>query len=508
MRLDVARLRALPTILLSALLLTLGPGVAAPAAAHETDDLRELRAELGSPTGSAVVSSPNVTHVGAHPSQLGISGCFMKTAPLFVMSGLDSVRVFDVSDATHPELVGVLPSAQFENEAMNCAEQRSGQGTRRFALVGVDLHQASPDDIEHVNAGDGNELVVVEVTDPTAPSIVSRAPSTTSTHTVACVVQWDCDYAYSAGNGSPDSDDGEFTIFDLTDLDHPAEVDSDAGAAGVQPFASPTAGHKWNFDGAGYGTHTGYRGSSMWDTSDPARPTVVTTTGEAGRSAGWNDFIHHNSFRPNADAFRADAEPSFANGNVLLVTEEDYLQTDCAEAGSFQTWWVRRLDGSAGAIVPLDRVQLADLGSYPLPQGAFCSAHWFDYHPSGVVAIGYYGGGTQFVDARDPQQLAPYGNAIWGASQVWDAMYVPVYSKKDRITDRLSNVVYSIDLVRGLDVYVVDLPGDGIEGATTTPGAAPDEASVLSTAGMLPVAVVGGAGVLAVGLRQRRRITV
>jgi hypothetical protein len=503
----VARLRAAAACLLPALVLTLGVGITVPAEAHESDDLEKVRAELGSPTGTAALSSPNVTHVGAQPSQLGISGCFMKTAPLFVMSGLDSVRVFDVSDATHPELVGILPSAQFENEAMNCAEQRSREGTRRFALIGVDLHQASPDDIEHVNAGDGNELVVVEVTDPTAPAVVSRAPSTTSTHTVACVTQWDCDYAYTAGNGSSESDEGEFTIFDLRDLDHPAEVDSDATAAGVQPFSSPTAGHKWNFDAAGFGTHTGYRGSSMWDLSDPARPALVTSTGEAGRSAGWNDFIHHNSFRPNADAFRADAEPSFANGNVLLVTEEDYVQTDCATAGSFQTWWVKRLDGTPGAIVPLDRVELADLGSYPLPQGAFCSAHWFDYHPSGVVAIGYYGGGTQLVDVRDPQQLAPYGHALWGASQVWDAMYVPIYSKKDRVTDRMSNVVYSIDLVRGLDVYVVDLPGDGIDGATTTQGATQAESSALSPARMLPVGMVGAAGVFAVGLRQRRRKT-
>ena len=40
-----------------------------------------------------------------------------------------------------------------------------------------------------------------------------------------------------------------------------------------------------------------------------------------------------------------------------------------------------------------DKVEVADLGSFPLPVGGFCSAHWFDFHPSGIVTVGFYGGG-------------------------------------------------------------------------------------------------------------------
>jgi hypothetical protein len=193
----------------------------------------------------------------------------------------------------------------------------------------------------------------------------------------------------------------------------------------------------------------------------------VTTTGLAGRGFepdgvtknGYNDFIHHNSFRPNAEAFVPDAEPSLANGNVLLVTEEDYEQVDCTKAGSFQTWWVKRLDGTPDAIVPLDKVEVADLGSFPLPVGGFCSAHWFDFHPSGIVTVGFYGGGTQLVDIRDPRDIKPYGHAVWGASEVWDSYWVPDYNHRDVRTDRKTNIAYSVDLVRGLDVYTVDLPG-------------------------------------------------
>jgi hypothetical protein len=498
--------RTLTVALVAAGLLLASPG---PASAHgdrqRAEEFREAYAGDAGGLRVPLVASDNVALLSSHPGSAGISGCFMKTAPLFVMSALDSVKVFDVSDPRSPEPVGTLPSLQFENEAMNCGERRTRSGTRRFAMIGVDLYQASPDDIEHVNvrpAGGSYELVVVDVTDPAHPRIAARAPGTTSTHTVTCVDGTDCRYAYSAGTGD------KFSVFDLTDLAHPVEVDSDPATAGTQPFTSPTAGHKWNFDGAGFGTHTGFAGSSMFDVSDPLHPRLVTTTGAAGRGEdpahpGYNDFIHHNSFRPNARAFKPDTAPSLANGNVLLVTEEDYEQTDCSKAGSFQTWWFKRLDGTPDAIVPLDKVELSDLGTFPLPQGAFCSAHWFSFHPSGIVAAGFYGGGTQLIDVRDPKHLSSYGHATWGASEVWDSYWVPAYNRSGTDTGQKTNLVYSVDLVRGLDVYAVDLPGST---ATTNPvplGAGFGDGNW--TRSGLPVTVVLLALVGAVLLRRRAR---
>jgi hypothetical protein len=450
--------------------------------------------------------SANVAHQGVHPGQLAISGCFLRTRPLFVTSGVDAVHVWDVSDPVHPSVVGILPNVLFENEAMTCGERRTRDGVRRFALIGVDAVQASPTDPSHVNAG-GNELIVVDVTDPANPVIAGRAPATTSTHTVACLDDGDCRYAYSAGEGN------HFSIFDLRDLDRPVEVDSNRTKDGVQPHVSPTAGHKWNFDAAGYGTHTGWNGASIWDTSRPRHPRLVTTTGRAGKGSdpdfqGWNDFILHNSFRPNARHFKPHSKPSFRHGNVLLVTEEDYEQTDCSQAGSFQTWWVTSLDGKdRAAIKPLDKVELSDLGNFPSPQGAFCSSHWFDFRPGGIVAAGFYGGGTQLIDARDPRHLRPYGFAHWGASEVWDAMWVPVYDAQGHRTKQRTNVVYSIDLVRGLDVYSVDVPGEGgAAGRGTQPSGSPEvSASQRVSDAAVPLGLVGGAAGLALGLRRRRR---
>ncbi|MDF2145225.1 hypothetical protein [Knoellia sp. p5-6-4] len=427
----------------------------------DAERAERLRDAYTDGTNVPLVNSPNVRLAASFPETAGISGCFLKSAPLFVMSSLDSLSVFDVSNPVAPELVGTLPNLVFENEAINCGERKTKNGTERFALIGVDLYDASTDIDHTVSSTGGNRLIVVDVTDPANPRIRSSAPTTSSTHTVACVAETDCRYAYSAGERTT------FSMVNLDDLDKPYEVDGDPATDGVQPFASPSGGHKWNFDAAGYGTHTGYNGSSIFDVRDPARPRLVTTTGAAGRGLnadgtknGYNDFIHHNSSRPNAAAFRPDAPPSFANGNVLLVTEEDYEDVNCSTAGSFQTWWVKRLDGTPDAIVPLDKVELSDLGSYPAPVGSFCSAHWFDHHPSGIVTVGYYGGGTQLVDARDPRDLKPYGHAVWGASEVWDSYWVPVYNRKGSMTNQRTNIAYSVDLVRGLDVYTVDLPGD------------------------------------------------
>ncbi|HZJ06083.1 MAG TPA: hypothetical protein VFD59_11515 [Nocardioidaceae bacterium] len=437
---------------------------AGPASAHsDRERIDKVLAENAASPSDPLVTSSNVEHVRNVPGQVGISGCFTKTKPLFVTSGLDSVKVFNVRNPLEPKLTGTLPNAVFENEAMNCGERRTKSGTKRFALIGVDLVQASPDKngIDHTNVG-GGELMIVDVTDPANPRIQSRAPGTTSTHTVACVEQTDCRYAYSAG----DSGDQTFSIFNLTNLDKPREVDSNPQRDGVQPFSSPTAAHKWNFDNAGYGTHTGFDGSSMFDVSLPRQPELVTTTGAAGRGEnadgtknGYNDFIHHNSFRPNAKAFRPGAEPSIANGNVLLVTEEDYEDVNCSTAGSFQTWHVKRLNGAPDAIVPLDKVELTDLDPTALPANGFCSSHWFDYHPSGVVSVGFYGGGTQLVDVRNPKEIKSHGKAVWPGSEVWDSYWVPVFNKNGVDTGKKTNLAYSIDLIRGLDVYSVDLPG-------------------------------------------------
>lgn len=161
----------------------------------------------------------------------------------------------------------------------------------------------------------------------------------------------------------------------------------------------------------------------------------------------------------------------------MLATEKDYVERDCTIAGSFQTWHVKALNPKRrSAIEPLDKVELSDLQaeqptSVPKPTDTICSSHWFDHRAGGIVAVGFYGGGTQFIDVSNPKDIKSDGYAYWGGTQVWDTRWVPIHEDGKQV-QRKSNVAYSIDLVSGLDVYVVDV-GDG-RGLQPSEGLSPE----------------------------------
>lgn len=489
--------RAVRPLAAGAALVVVAVMTAPAASAHETDTstTSTKRQQFTDGVSVPVISSPNIRFVTNVPDTAGISGVFAKSAPYFYVSSTDSITVYDVSDPVAPRIAGVLPNIVFENEAMNYGEKKVDGVVNRFVLVGADLVEYSPTAPDHV--GSSNEVMLVDVTDPATPHIRSRVATQTNTHTVSCIRETDCQYAYTAGRN------GKFSVIDLTDLDNPRELGVfDSPAGGPNAVFTSGAGHKWNFDDAGYGVHTGSGGSAVFDVSDPTAPRLVATTDEHGVTGPWNDFIHHNSARPNASRFDPAAAPSVANGNVLLVTEEDYENTDCATAGSFQTWRVGSLDGTPGTITPLDRINPVDLGEgVSTPNMAFCSAHWFDYHQSGIVAQGYYEGGLRLIDVRDASDITEFGYVASGLSEVWDAYWVPQRNKNGVAGSNKTNIVYTVDAVRGLDVYTVDLPGS----ATSTP--------LLGSVGALPgadpaatVLAAGLVGLTGLALLRRRRL--
>ena len=441
---------------------TIGPAVGHGGSQPDTD---QKRADFLAGTLAAPTFSDNVEFVTNFPETDAISGDFSMSTEHFYVSSLDTLSVFDVSEPTAPTIVGTLPNFVFENEAMNYGEQRkNGKLTAQFIMVGADLVQASPGDISHVNVNEP-ELIIVDVTDPANPHIRSRVLGTSSTHTVACIQRTRCNFAYSAGDGT------HFSIFDLRDLDEPKEVDSNPRKEGIQGFRSPAtapnpifsrgAGHKWNFVGKGLAYHTGSGGTAAFDVSRPLRPRLLTDTNEVAgtpeKNTRWNNFIHHNSWQPHVRQYEPRSPASLKNGNVLLVTEEDYEQTDCSLAGSFQTWKIGNLR-NPDAITPLDKVELTDLGGPAegiTPQGGFCSAHWFDYHQTGIVAVAYYNGGVRLLDVRDPKNIKPFGFAQ-GGGETWDAYWVPERDDKKHALRQKTDVFYSVDAVRGLDVYRVN----------------------------------------------------
>jgi hypothetical protein len=353
---------------------------------------------------------------------------------------------------------------------MTYGERTVGGKLQRFVLVGNDLYQYSADETGGVQRGriGGGEVIVVDVTDPANPHVRSRTPATTSTHTVQCL-NVACQFAYTAG------DHGKFSIIDLRNLDKPVEAKTaPSPASAPNDIFSSGAGHRWDIDGARVAWHTGSGGGAAFDISSPLNPQALNATNAFGTATPWNDFIHHNSQRPNATRFQPGAAADVRNGNVLLVTEEDYFndgdEVSCDKAGTFQTWRVPNLNGTAyrdgnptlapdkGSIHPLDIINPVKFGDgLSTPIGGFCSAHWFDYHQSGIIAQGYYQQGLRFIDVRNARDLKQYGYVTGGASEVWDAYWVP-QRRDGKATAAKTNIVYSVDLVRGLDVFEVDLP--------------------------------------------------
>jgi len=451
-----------------------------------------------------VVSSDNVDLLATIPLPGAISTAFATDRPVMYVNTTQGITTFDISNPGLPTPLGQLALPHFENEAMALGERPDGT---KFVLVGIDVFAVSPTDPDNLvkpTPGLSREhLIIVDVTDPTAPAVRSRLDTTTSTHTVQCVGPA-CEYAYTSGA----YDNGRFEVVDLRDLDNPVLVGIRRNVAGLGG-----GNHQWDVDDAGVLWGSGGSGLAAFDVSDPVNPVTLTSTNPAGSASPYNDFILHNSFRPHADAFTqardetgrlVSGSPETASvfdGNVVLATEEDYDSPLCEGGeGTFSTWHVPYLDAAQyaednpalaanrGRMTPLDtwNTEILDTGM-PTVAGAFCSAHYFTYHDSGFIAQAWYQQGTRILDVRNPRDIKQVGYFFTGASETWHTYWVPDYDNDGKQTGRQSRIVYTNDAARGIDVLRVVLP------------ATPPQSTVALQAPVLDswLGGVGGAGVKA-----------
>ena len=418
------------------------------------------------------VIAKNLELLASFPDVSAVSTAFSTTSPYMYVNTLNGISVYDIKKPESPTLVSTLPLPHFENERMTIGERADGT---KFVLVGLDLYGVTPTkDPATANEG-GYEFIVVDVTNPAAPFVRGRTKTTTSVHTITCVSDG-CPYAYSAGA----YDKGKFSIFDLSNLDAPKEIKQVASAAGD--------GHQWDYDGSGLIWHSGFSGIAAYDVSDPLSPVALNSTtseGVAGKSK-YNNFILHNSYRPFAQNFtqtpdpvtgRLDSgAPSLEGGNILLATEEDYDNPVCggdAGEGSFSTWYIPYLDGAQykadnpsfatkygkGSIKPLDswNSEILDTGTRT-PLGALCSAHYFTVNDAGFVAQAWYQQGTRILDVRNPSDIKQVGYFFTGATETWIPYFVPQYGPDGRQTGKSTDLIYTNDVARGIDVLKFTAP--------------------------------------------------
>jgi hypothetical protein len=382
------------------------------------------------PADPPLATSSNV-HLLAHiPGNA--AGMNFKDHYAFV-TGWTGVQVLDIARPESPQLVAELPLAHFENEDVDLCGN---------TLIVVNDREAK--DL-------GSVLYSVNIANPLTPFVQAVLPlgltgnGRGSGH-IANFVKSDCTQAWIDGGDHVE-------VVDLTDPAAPKSLGKFESAASMSDAFKVS--HDTELDSAGTVWNVGGGGAAAYRiTSDPLAPQLLGTTGAAGTNPSpYNDFILHNSQH---------------RGQTLLVTEEDYIDTDetppggCRGQGKFETWDASHL--STNGITPQDTWQTELNGMFTsgavdskAPVTVNCSSHWFDAR-SGVAAVGWYEQGVRFLDYRTPTDIKQVGYYIPANGSTWAAYWSP--------TDRTGQIVYTADAYRGIDVLKID--GGGLTGKKVT----------------------------------------
>jgi hypothetical protein len=377
------------------------------------------------PTDQPLATSANVRLVDHVPGSA--AGMNFKGRYAYV-TGWTGVTVLDIAQPASPRVVGALPLPHFENEDVDLCGN---------TLIVVNDREAS--DL-------GSVMYVVSIADPTVPTIVAILPlgltgSGRGSGHIANFVKPDCTQAWIDGGNLVE-------VVDLTNPTAPRSLgkfESEASKSAAFKVSHDTeldsTGTLWSVGGGGA---AGYR-----LTADPLAPQLVGTTGAAGANPSpYNDFILHNSQR---------------RGKTLLITEEDYIDTDevppggCRGQGKFETGDLSAL--GKGAITPLGTWQTELNGMFTsgavdskAPVTVNCSSHWFDAN-DGIAAVGWYEQGVRFLDYRTPTDIKQVGYYIPANGSTWAAYWSP--------TDPTGQIAYTADAYRGIDVLHID--GGGLK---------------------------------------------
>jgi hypothetical protein len=366
-----------------------------------------------------LANSSNVQYLGHIPGTA--AGMTFKDHYAYV-SGWAGITVLDIAKPEAPKLVGALPLPHFENEDVD--------------LCGNTLLVVN----DRVEQDLGSVMYVVNIANRTTPVLSAILPlgltgeGRGSGH-IANFVKPDCTQAWVDG--------GELVeVVDLTIPSAPRSLGKFESAASVSDNFKVS--HDTELDSTGTAWSVGGGGAAGYKiTSNPLAPQLLGTTGTAGRNPSpYNDFILHNSQR---------------RGKTLLITEEDYIDTDevppggCRGQGKFETWDLSRL--SKRQITPLGTWETELNGMFTsgavdskAPVTVNCSSHWFDAK-SGVAAVGWYEQGVRFLDYRSPTQITQVGYYIPANGSTWAAYWAP--------TDPTGQVVYTADAYRGVDVLKI-----------------------------------------------------
>lgn len=343
---------------------------------------------------SVGLTSPNVEYLGTIPFDGGgATGADIVGKHLYV-AGLKSLSIYDISTPQSPALLSHTPlPVYFANEDVDT--------NGKILLLSSDTTL--------------DELYVYDVRDKAAPRLIGTASGVTD-HNFACA--FGCRWAYGS-RGS---------IVDLRDPSDPRKVSSWGG--GVDPSDG--------FDTTEVANGrilTATRMIRLLDArKDPRDPVTVA----AGTTED-NRLIHSVRWPRNMkDRF------------VLVQGETPFSRTCNEESGAFMTW-----DASAWrktrTFRMIDEFRVVNgtmIDGNPPANGAGCTAMWFDEHPDfrdgGLVVSGFFEHGARFLDVSAEGEISEVG------------YFTPLGGATIATYWATGEIVYAIDLVRGIDILRFD----------------------------------------------------
>lgn len=486
------------TAALTVVLLTIG--LAAPAAAHPRIPIAPpLEVDL------THAATDNVGFEARFHEHFGAAGGILTSnewndgAEFFVVTDPRGVFTYDVSDPARPALLGLVLVSQAlgSNSATNAALAQEDPSTDGNIVL-----------VDGITADGSQGLQVVDITDPTTPTVVGNIATTD--HTWTCVTDIEtgnrCAYAYGRSDN----------IIDLTDPTNPVEVEPGwKTAVGESGYA-----HDLTEIRPGLVMHAGAEPVLM-DTTDPANPVRISQVTlldhgpeyPVGRS--WSSLGYHSVEWPNGgtDAFLLmgtelapsgttntagsdcnsdqsvietwDARPVLAAFEQMEALEEDGLTHAEARAAVFG-------DGDEVKFERIDAYMAAGRGIFldgSAPGHVLYCAHWMeaerDFADGGRLVAGYYNRGARFIEVAPVGATDDDGNDIAGTmTEIGWFVGADAYTGSAQwITDE---VVYVMDYVRGMDVIrITDQEATGTYQAT---GSVSDRAMTIAEMQQLGIA--------------------
>lgn len=381
------------------------------------------------------VATENVRHIRTLRLTSDGVGARVVGHYLYVTSTKD-LQIYDISTPENPRLVSVTPDVEFENEEVPT------NGT----ILGISGEIGCKDPANsNVTVGVGPTtgtgcLSLYDVSDPARVKFI-RSVAGSGEHTSSCLL--DCRYFWGS----------EGAVTDATDPPKTYRMKDPTNPLTFANWLDHVAGQLTERDPVLFGRNFDFECHNQREITPgivigACQPIVlVSIRAENGGSVTQPKLLAYGA---NADGrfIHSARWPREGQDRFALIGGESNFTGICDDnTGAFMTWDATRAN-SDGTFTMIDEYRLRN-GTYldgnPPVNVLGCSVHWFAEHPTfrngGLVALAAFENGMRFLRVTDRGEIQEVGffQPLGGSTSA--AHWAPN-----------SNIVYSVDYLRGLDV--------------------------------------------------------